>query len=79
MPPGNEVTKLHLSAGLYGLDAIQRAATAFSHLAEVTVEPGTISHVVNIRSLETAGIDSIHLEFANWVLRAGAVARSEPE
>ncbi len=73
------MTILELHTAFYRLDAIQQAATAFSRLAEITVEPGTIRHRVQFRPVEAADGDSLRLEFANWALVAGAGARLDTE
>ncbi len=73
------MTTLELPAAFYRLDAIQQAAAEFSHLAEIKVEPGTNRHRVRFRPVEATDGDSIRLEFANWVLVAGADARLDSD
>lgn len=68
---------LELAAEFYRPDAIERAAVAFSHVAKVSVEAGAQRHVVVLEPLGAVDLDSLRLEFANWVLAAGA-ASSDP-
>lgn len=67
-------TTLELAAEFYPLEAIERAAAAFSHVAVASIEPGGSRHRIRLEPLGDADPESVRLEFANWVLTAGASA-----
>jgi hypothetical protein len=65
---------LELAAEFYRLDAVERGVVAFADLATITVEPGPSFHRIRLEPIGSADVDYLRLEFANWVLAAGASA-----
>lgn len=71
-------TPLELPAEFYRLEALERAAAAFAHLAAIRVEAGGDRHLVHLEPLAGADPEVLSRELANWALAATALER-DPE
>jgi hypothetical protein len=60
-----------LASEFYPMDAIERAAVAFSQVAKVSVEAGSVRHRIRLSPLGDTDLENLRREFANWVLASG--------